>query len=55
MPYIYDGTTSDGSGGGTVVLPSFSINEDMELIATSNGTASVSFSMNDESELLMEV
>lgn len=57
MPYIYKEKTSSASGGtGEYILPTFSINtETMEQIATQSADDPISFSTNEDSELLMEV
>lgn len=57
MPYIYKEVSSTSSGGtGEYILPTFSINTDtMEQIATQSDSDPVSFSTNDDSELLVEV
>ena len=56
MPYIYKESSSSSGGTGEYILPTFSINTDtMEQIATQSDSDPVSFSTNDDSELLVEV
>lgn len=54
MPFIYQTGNSGGSGstaGGIPILPTFNVNEDMELIANSVDPALFNFALNDNSEL----
>ena len=54
MPFIYQsgsGGSTGGSPGGSVMLPSFNINEDMELIASSVDTSLFNFALNNDLEL----
>lgn len=56
MPYIYKENSSSSGGTGKYILPTFSINTDtMEQIATQSESDPVTFSTNDDSELLVEV
>lgn len=52
MPYIY----KDSGGSQDYILPSFAINTDtMELIATQMENDPITFSTNNDYELVMEV
>lgn len=54
MPFIYqtgNNRSSGSSAGGILVLPTFNVNEDMELIANSVDLALFNFALNDNSEL----